>query len=387
MKLNPTSVPTATNSLSLINLIGDSCIASTSSSTSFFQDFSALLTEMTGPTVDQPVDAGSDGMNKSEECNPATKVAAAETLSTLGQPQQSVNWAAVSTKPTTTSPAQLGEAANLSVVVATEPKEGNVAGLAESSAGAVNVGTLLAVSTKDARSQTAPTASTDPGTAAAAPSVAQSGEMRKTAVTVHQATSDKAAAQSAIVVLLVPFQHSTVSQLTFAGAATDSNAARIDAPMVTTDPVRNVAQQQLPPRIMPVMKVVPEANPADRSKPSATAGKDVVAGAPPSQFTEVVRPIERVDQAPAAHTIEIPNISNLPVVRIVPMQVGDADYEVTIRVQQRGTDLTLHLNAANCRLHQNLQSAVGSLANALKLEDVPVSGIEVSPEIRSRKIR
>src|SRR5262249_50395187 len=148
--------------------------------------------------------------------------------------------------------------------------------------------------------------------------------------------------------------------------------------MVTTDPVRNIAQQQLPPRIMPVLKVVPEANPADRSKPSATPGRDVVARVPAGQFTDVVRPLERVDQAPAAHTIEIPNISNLPVVRIVAMQVGEADSEVTIRIQQRGTDLTLQLNAANCRLHPNLQSAVGSLANALKLENVPVSGIEVS---------
>jgi hypothetical protein len=441
MILNATSVATATNSLSLINLIGDSCIFATSSSTSLSQDFSALLTEMTGPTA---------GQNPIDPKVPQIQVA---NLMQMAFP----------------AAAQSAEVVSPPVVVALEPKEGNLETFEKSTVDAVYDRAFLVDSTKDARLQTAPTTaepisgrpeskiasaqepvqfanpsssgvahsaetpalSTDPRSGAAA-LAAQPGETRKTAVTEHKATSDKAASQNSIVVLLVPFLHSAVSQLTFAGAATDSNAAKIDQPvsepvpvvtqpeldrafadvkkfeltmlsevpttsgsrvgqqamvaqdtplkmaMVTTDPVRNVAQQQLPPRIMPVLKVVPEANPADRSKPSATPGRDAVAGAPAGQFTDVVRPIERVDQAPAAHTIEIPNLSNLPVVRIVAMQVGEADSEVTIRIQQRGTDLTLQLNAANCRLHPNLQSAVGSLANALKLENVPVSGIEVS---------
>ena len=243
-------------------------------------------------------------------------------------------------------------------------------------------------------------------THAAVLSLVQPRETAKTTVTEHQATSDKAAVQNSIVVLLV-LPHSAVSPLPFGETSTDSNAIKIDQPvsepvpvvahpeldtplkmpMVTTDPVRNVAQQQLPPRIMPVLKVVPDANPADRSKPSATPGRDLVAGASARQLTDVVRPVERVDQAPAAHTIEIPNISNLPVVRIVAMQVGEADSEVTIHIQQRGTDLTLQLNAANCSLHQNLESAAGSLANALKLENVPVSGIEVSRTSLTDKVR
>ena len=38
--------------------------------------------------------------------------------------------------------------------------------------------------------------------------------------------------------------------------------------IVTTDAVANVLQQQLPPRVVPVLRVVPEQKPADRSKPN-----------------------------------------------------------------------------------------------------------------------
>jgi hypothetical protein len=156
---------------------------------------------------------------------------------------------------------------------------------------------------------------------------------------------------------------------------------------VTTDPVKNLTQQQLPPRIMPVLKVVPEAKQSDRSKPSAASGSALIATAPAGHPNDLVRPVEYVDQAPAAHTIEIPNIPHLPVVRIVSMQVGEADSEITIRIQQREGNLTLQLNANNDQLHQNLQSSVGSLAQALKLENVPVSGIEVSRKPLTDKVR
>jgi hypothetical protein len=159
------------------------------------------------------------------------------------------------------------------------------------------------------------------------------------------------------------------------------------AVIVTTDPVKNLTQQQLPPRIVPVLKVMPEAKAAGRSKPSATSEKDVIAALPATQISDLVRPVERADQVLAAHTIEIPNVPHLPVVRIVAMQVGEADSEVTIRIQQRDGNLTLQLNAENDRLHQNLQSSVGSLAQALNLENVPVSGIEVSRKSLTDRVR
>src|SRR5262249_1036529 len=115
--------------------------------------------------------------------------------------------------------------------------------------------------------------------------------------------------------------------------------------------------------------------------------KDVIASAPATQFTDFVRPVERLDEAPLAHTVEIPNIPHLPVVRIVAMQVGEPGSEVTIRIQHRGADLTLHLNADNDRLHENLQSSVGSLASTLKVENVPVSDIEVSRKSLADRVR
>ena len=49
MELNALAVTNAADILSLINLSGDGSIVSTNSSTSFSQDFNALLSEMTGP--------------------------------------------------------------------------------------------------------------------------------------------------------------------------------------------------------------------------------------------------------------------------------------------------------------------------------------------------
>jgi len=156
--------------------------------------------------------------------------------------------------------------------------------------------------------------------------------------------------------------------------------------IVTTDPVKNVMQQQLPPRIVPLLKVIAEAKPADRSKLLRT-GNDWTASMTETHFTDLVRPIERVDQTPAAHPIEIPNIPHLPVMRIVAMQVGEPDSEVTVRIQQRDGSLTLQMNADSEQLHQNLQSSVGALSQALKLEQVPVSRIEVSRKSLTDRVR
>src|SRR5215467_11435115 len=110
MELNATSVATAANILSLINLLGDSSIVSTSQSTSFPQDFSALLTEMTGSTVGQasiatkagPVQVANVpqtiaapsvpvGPNKSDDCNPTCSRGlqpASSIMSQLSAPEQ-----------------------------------------------------------------------------------------------------------------------------------------------------------------------------------------------------------------------------------------------------------------------------------------------------------
>ena len=67
---------------------------------------------------------------------------------------------------------------------------------------------------------------------------------------------------------------------------------------------------------------------------------------------------------------------------------GKAGSEVSVRIQQRSSgEVTLQLNASSEKLQQNLQSSVASLAQALKLENVSVSGIKVSRKSPADKVR
>src|SRR5215472_5548469 len=111
MELNATSVATAVNILSLINLLGDSSITSTSQSAAFPQAFSALLTEMMGPNATQisvpsaalpvQVDTPSVSVNAhkselrakptpTEAMNPAVVVASAPQAVNFGEPEKSI---------------------------------------------------------------------------------------------------------------------------------------------------------------------------------------------------------------------------------------------------------------------------------------------------------
>lgn len=400
MELNATSVSTAPDILSLINLLGDSSIVSTSQSTPFPQDFCALFTELMGPTagntcsddVIQSIDRRYDPVDPMKDAWPQTT----PTTSELSPSNPESKTAA------TQNPVQFVGRALRNL---TEPTE-------------------------------TPTSSTDPVSDAPVLNAGHTGETQKTSTTENPATNDRTVPANNIVVLLVPFLHFADSPVTFMPAPADSTPVKVDEPatkpvppqvrqpelerafadvkrfkltvqpevpassavparqqpsvsqdqpskvaIVTTDSLQNITQQQLPPRVVPVLKkFVQEANPADRSKSSPAPANDLIAPTLTDRVADLVRPIERVervDQTPVAHTIEIPNVPHLPVVRIVAIQVDEADSEVTVRIRQRGGVLTFQVNADNERLHQNLQSSVGSLAQALKLEHVP-SGMEVS---------
>jgi hypothetical protein len=157
---------------------------------------------------------------------------------------------------------------------------------------------------------------------------------------------------------------------------------------ITTDTIANVQQQQLPLRVIAVQKVAADAKPAERNKPdSPAATSDSNATTPTVQMNDLIRPVERLDQVQAPHPVEIPNIPRPPVVRTVAMEVGDADSQITIRIQERGGDIAMQLNTGSDRLRQDLQSSVGSLTQALKQEDVQVSTIEVSRKSPIDKVR
>jgi hypothetical protein len=170
--------------------------------------------------------------------------------------------------------------------------------------------------------------------------------------------------------------------------ATEGKAELVKLPEITTDAITNVQQQQLPIRVIAVQKMNADPKAVEQSKPeSATSPSDTTATTPTAQVSDLIRPVERVDQTPSAHHVEIPNIPRVPVVRTVSMEVGDAGSQVTIRIQERGGDITMQLHTGSDSLQQVLQSSVGSLAHALRQEEVQVSTIEVSRKSPIDRVR
>src|SRR5262249_18849086 len=91
----------------------------------------------------------------------------------------------------------------------------------------------------------------------------------------------------------------------------DAPAVGVDpakAALVATDPLVTVQQQQLPPRIVAIQKVVAEARSSERGKLNSASTSDVTAPAATAQSADLIRPAERVDQAAPANPIEIPNL-------------------------------------------------------------------------------
>ena len=175
------------------------------------------------------------------------------------------------------------------------------------------------------------------------------------------------------------------------GANVQPQLAPAEAPkqaIVTTDPMANIQLQQLPPRINAIEKLVPEMTPPDRAKGETTRESNNTSTASPTMpFSDAARGVEVVEQARAAHQVEIPQIPHVQVVRTVSMEVGDAGSQVTVRIQERGGDISMQINTANEPLRQDLQSSVGSLVQALKQEQVPVSNVEVSRKSPIDKVR
>jgi hypothetical protein len=161
--------------------------------------------------------------------------------------------------------------------------------------------------------------------------------------------------------------------------------------IITTDPLANIQLQQLPPRITAIEKLAPEGRLADRARPDAEhQTTDGATAAPVMHFGDMTRPADNaapVEHTLAAHTVEIPNLPHIQVVRTVSMEVGEADSQVMVRIQERAGDISLQINAGSEPLHEGLQSSVGSLVSALKQEQVQVSNVEVSRKSPIEKVR
>jgi hypothetical protein len=169
-------------------------------------------------------------------------------------------------------------------------------------------------------------------------------------------------------------------------AAATANPAK--QALVTTDPIANIQQQLLPPRVMPIPRVMSDVKPERGKSDSLLSSNDTTATSTPTgQSTDLIRPVEQPDQVLAPHYVEVPNMPHVQVVRTVAMEVGDPGSEVTIRLQARGGDLTLQLNSGNEPLRQDLESSVGSLVNSLKQAQIQVSNVDVSRKSPLDKVR
>jgi hypothetical protein len=187
------------------------------------------------------------------------------------------------------------------------------------------------------------------------------------------------------------FQFTVQADPSHSGAANVQPLSASDAQkeaIVTTDPIASVQLQQLPPRIIAIEKVVPEPKFTDRTKAGTVRDSaDSSVTVPTSYFGEAGKTVDQIEQARPANPVEIPQTPHVPVVRTVAMEVGDADSQVTVRIQERSGDISLQFNAANDPLHHDLQSSVGSLVHALKQEQVQVSNVEVTRKAPIDKVR
>src|SRR2546425_5217571 len=159
-------------------------------------------------------------------------------------------------------------------------------------------------------------------------------------------------------------------------AATPEEAAK--QAMITTDPLANLRQEQLPPRIIAVQKVNFDVRLPEPSKSDLASEVNETTTAPTWQFNDVSQQLGPVEQVRAAHHVELPQLPQSQVVRTVAIEVGEADSQVMIRIQERGGDVSLQLNAGSEPLHQDLKSSLGSLVQSLRQEEVKVASAEVS---------
>jgi len=158
--------------------------------------------------------------------------------------------------------------------------------------------------------------------------------------------------------------------------------------VITTDPIANLQQRQLPPRIMPIEKIVIAAQVAERRKPEAI--EQAVEGRTSANATHFPNPFQAVESAEAprpAQLVEIPKMPRLQIVRTVSMEVGEADSQVLIRIEERDGGMKLHLGARNETMHRNIESSVASLVQALKQEQIQVSNVEVTRKSPIEKVR
>ena len=159
--------------------------------------------------------------------------------------------------------------------------------------------------------------------------------------------------------------------------------------LVTTDPILNLRQLQLPLRLISVQKVSAADRPQDRAKPAGTTPEpnDHTSPALVPQVADPAAPLDTAEQSRPAQLIEIPDMPKLQVVRTVSIEVGDEGSQVAIHIADRGDGMALQLGASSETLHRTLESSVGSLVHTLKQEQIHISNVEVTRKSPIDKVR
>jgi len=160
--------------------------------------------------------------------------------------------------------------------------------------------------------------------------------------------------------------------------------------LVTSDPLVNARQAQLPPRLIPVRVHVeppPQSRPKNQEESHTADPSESSMTVPTFQLADPTRPVERVEQPLPAQLVEIPEVPRLQVVRTVAMEVGDDKSHVIIRIEDRGGNMNLHFGAGDDTMRHSLQSSIDSLVHALRRERIDVSNVEVSGKSPIEKVR
>jgi hypothetical protein len=156
------------------------------------------------------------------------------------------------------------------------------------------------------------------------------------------------------------------------------NADDADEACVVSDPIANMRHRQLIRQIVSINNAEIDTRLSEEAKPQHGDTSMDATQAPDGPFTEVSQSVAPAEQPLPAHHVEIPILPQLQIVRMVAVEVGEADSQVLIRLEERGGDVTMQLDAATASLAENLEASADALYEALRREDVQVSRIQFS---------
>jgi hypothetical protein len=158
--------------------------------------------------------------------------------------------------------------------------------------------------------------------------------------------------------------------------------------VVTADTIANIQQAQVPPRLTGIQNPFVLPKPPERPKTAPEPTAEIPSTPlPAAHLGNPSRAVETIEQAEAAHPVEIPDVPKFQVVRTVSMELGEPSSQVTIRIEDRRGGMAFYLGAGNEMLHRTIESSVASLVHALKREQIQVSNVEVFRKSPIEKVR